>query len=212
VNYLMFLMMSGLLASTPALAQDHATHAPATPASAPAPKLQAALRSLWHDHVVRTREYAIAAQAGDAAKQAQAEAAVVANAKEIAAAVAGFYGAPAGEKMLALLAGHWGAVKAMTDAGRRGDRAAEDAAMATLAANASDIAAFLAGANPYLPADAVQGLLLAHGAHHRAQVDQLMRGDGEGEAATWRAMQAHMDTIADALAAALARQFPAKAA
>ncbi len=32
-----------------------------------------------------------------------------------------------------------------------------------------------------------------------------------GEAETWMAMQAHMDVIADALAAAIAKQFPDKA-
>ena len=60
--------------------------------------------------------------------------------------------------------------------------------------------------------EAMRGLLVAHGAHHASQIDQLMRGDTKGEAVTWKAMQAHMDTIADALAGAIAKQFPAKAA
>ena len=71
---------------------------------------------------------------------------------------------------------------------------------------------FLSGANPNLPEDAVRGLLVAHGAHHAAQIAQVMRGDLAGEKTTWTAMQAHMDTIADAMAAALAKQFPDKAA
>jgi hypothetical protein len=216
MNYLMYLMMAGLIASTPAAAHEgepaHATPVKAAGAATPAPKLQAALRGLWHAHVEHTRDYALAVHANDAAaKQAAAEA-VVANAKQIADAVAGFYGRAAGEKMLALLAGHWGAVAALTDAEHAGDRAAYAKAMEALTANAGGIATFLADANPYLPADAVRGLLLAHGAHHAAQVGQVMRGDTVGEAATWKAMQAHMDTIADALAGALAKQFPAKAA
>ena len=59
---------------------------------------------------------------------------------------------------------------------------------------------------------ALRGLLVAHGAHHAAQIAQVMRGDLAGEKTTWNAMQAHMDTIADAMAAALAKQFPDKAA
>jgi hypothetical protein len=38
-----------------------------------------------------------------------------------------------------------------------------------------------------------------------------MSGDMKGEHSTWIAMQAHMDTISDALAGAIAKQFPAKA-
>lgn len=211
MKYLTFLMLSGLLAAPPVTAHEGAQHAAADAAAVPAPKLQAALRSLWQGHVTHTRDYAFAVKAGDAAASAAAADAVVANAKQLAGAVAGFYGAPAGERMLALLAGHWGAVKAMTDAERRGDRAAANKAMGTLTANAGEIATFLDGANPYLPKDTVRGLLLAHGAHHAAQIGQVMRGDRSGEQATWSAMQQHMNTIADAMAAALAKQFPKKA-
>jgi hypothetical protein len=48
-------------------------------------------------------------------------------------------------------------------------------------------------------------------AHHSTQIEQIMSGDMKGEQATWKAMQHHMDMIADALAGAIARQFPAKA-
>ena len=113
--------------------------------------------------------------------------------------------------MLTLLAGHWGAVKALTDARSTQDDAAATKAMNDLTANASEIAKFLAGANPNLPEDTVRGLLLAHGAHHMQQIQQIMADDATGEAATWKAMQAHMDAVADALAGAIAKQFPAKA-
>ncbi len=209
MKYLTFLLISGLLAPGAALAHD--APAPAT-ATAQAPKLQATLRSLWQGHVQHTRAYAMAVKAGDARKSDAAANAVVANAKQLADAVASFYGAPAGERMLALLAGHWGAVKAMTDAGKAGDRASYDRAMSTLTGNAGEIATFLASANPYLSQDAVRGLLLAHGAHHAAQISELMRGDLAAEARTWAAMQKHMDVIADAMAGALAKQFPDKAA
>ena len=80
-----------------------------------------------------------------------------------------------------------------------------------LTANAGEIAKFLSGANPNLPEDAVRGLMLAHGAHHAQQIMQIMAGDMNAEAQTWTAMQQHMDDVADALAGAIARQFPAKA-
>ena len=210
MKYLTFLLISGLLVPPGAQAHDgaHATAAPA--AAVPAPKLQATLRALWHGHVEKTRAYAFAVKAGDGPRSEATAKAVVANAKQLADAVGGFYGPPAGERMLALLAGHWGAVKAMTDAERAGNRSGVNTAMALLTRNADEIAVFLAGANPYLPQDAVRGLLLAHGAHHAAQVSEVMRGDRTAEAKTWAAMQKHMDVIADAMAGALAKQFPKK--
>jgi hypothetical protein len=113
--------------------------------------------------------------------------------------------------MMSLLAGHWGAVKAMTDARAKGDTAAADTAMSNLTSNAGEIAKFLAGANPNLPEDTVRGMLLAHGAHHSQQINLIDANDHAGEAKEWTAMQAHMDSVADALAGAIAKQFPAKA-
>ncbi|HEY1140333.1 MAG TPA: hypothetical protein VGE88_09030 [Lysobacter sp.] len=209
MKYLTFLLISGLLVP-PAVQAHDGDHAAPPAAAAPAPKLQATLRSLWHGHVEKTREYALAVKAGDAKRSEAAANAVVANARQLSDAVASFYGKPAGERMLALLAGHWGAVKAMTDAEHANNRDAVNAAMTTLTQNAGEISVFLSGANPYLPQDAVRGLLLAHGAHHAAQISQVLRGDKAGEAKTWAAMQKHMDVIADAMAGALAKQFPNK--
>jgi hypothetical protein len=198
-------------AATPAATA--ATEAAVSPAPAPiaAPKLQADLRALWHGHVEQTREYAMAVKADDKAHADKSAAGVVANATSISKAVASFYGAPAGDEMLRLLGGHWGGVKALTDAQHKADEAGVQKAMDGLIANAGEIAVFLAGANPNLPEDTVRGLLVAHGGHHAAQVKQIMAGDTAGEAVTWTAMQAHMDVIADALAAAIAKQFPDKA-
>lgn len=196
--------------TTPAVAPAHAIQAQVATTAA-APKLQADLRTLWNGHVAATRNYALAVKADDSAGADRAAQGVVANAKSISGAVASFYGAPAGDAMLTLLGGHWGGVKALTDAHRRGDAAAAAQALDALVANAGEIAVFLAGANPHLPADAVRGLLVAHGGHHAAQTQQIMAGDTAAEAQTWVAMQAHMDVIADALAGAIAKQFPDKA-
>ena len=209
-------VVAALLAA-PALAHP-ASHSAAGAAAAatasttaPAPRLQATLRSLWHGHIVHARAYANAVHAGNSAEASKAASDVVANAKQIADAVGSFYGDAAGKQMLTLLAGHWGAVKSLTDACAKHDDAAATAAMNGLTANAGEIARFLAGANPNWPEETLRGLLLAHGAHHNQQIRMIMAGDKRGEADTWRAMQAHMDTIADALAAGIAQQFPQKA-
>lgn len=197
---------------TPLPAPMPAEPAPVPPeTSVPAPKLQAALRELWHGHIVHARDYALAVHAHKDADAKQAADEVVANAKQISGAVAGFYGKAGGDRMMELLGGHWGAVKALADARAKSDNAAADKAMADLTSNAGEIAKFLAGANPNLPEDTVRGLMLAHGAHHSQQIQQIMAGDVQGESTTWTAMQQHMDMIADALAGAIAKQFPEKA-
>jgi hypothetical protein len=201
---------------TPPATESAATPAPAEPTAAPAtevaaPNLQAAMRDLWHGHIVHARDYVIAVHAGNKADAGKAADAVVANAHQIADAVAGFYGKAGGDRMMELLGGHWGAVKALTDTRAAKDEAGATKAMTDLTANAGEIAKFLAGANPNLPEDTVRGLLLAHGAHHSSQIDLIMKDDAAGEATEWTAMQAHMDMIADALAGAIAKQFPEKA-
>ena len=209
----LFLTGTGLSFAQPAPAatmEGMAMQAASTPVAAP--KLQAAMRSLWHDHVMHTREYALAVHAHDAAKAKTADDAVVTNAKALANAVGSFYGKAAGEQMFTLLAGHWAGVKALTQADSTHDKAAETGAMNALATNGGEIAKFLAGANPNLPESAVSSLLAGHVAHHSAQIEEIMAGDMKAEATTWTAMQQHMNVIADALAGAIAKQFPDKAA
>jgi hypothetical protein len=79
-----------------------------------------------------------------------------------------------------------------------------------LTSNADEIASFLSKANPYLPKDTLQSLLLAHGGHHIQQIQQLKDGKYEAEAQTWDEMKKHVYQIADATADALAKQFAKK--
>jgi hypothetical protein len=169
-----------------------------------------ALRDLWVGHVFWIRNVVVAELADNAAAQQTAEKQVVANAQSIAGSVEPFYGAKAKEKLFTLLAGHYGAVKAYLDASIAQDSAKQSEATAKVISNAGEIASFLSGANPYLPKDTVQGLLQAHGGHHIAQIQQLQAKDYAGEAKTWADMSQHMYVIADALADALDKQFPAK--
>jgi len=204
---------TGVAFAAPAVSAHQASPA-MTAASAPAtaPKLHAALRSLLHGHIVATRDYALAIHAGNDAKAKQAAASVVDNAKQIADAVAGFYGPAAGKQFLNLLAGHWGGVKALTDAAHAHDAAAEQKAMQDLANNGDQIAKFLGGANPNLPEQTVKGLWMMHVNDHKIQVDQMMSNAPAAEQAqTWHHMENHANTIADALAGGIAKQFPQKA-
>jgi hypothetical protein len=171
---------------------------------------KAALRDFWIEHVFWVRNVVVAELAGDAAAQKEAEEQVVANAQAIAASIEPFYGAEASKKLFTLLAGHYGAVKSYLDASIAKNAGKQTEATTALINNAGEIAVFLSSANEYLPKDAVEGLLKAHGAHHIAQIQQLQAKDYAGEAQTWATMTRHMYVIADALADALTKQVPAK--
>ena len=191
----------------PALAQ-HGTHSIAQ-ASTPAKvnETGAALRDLWVGHVFWVRNVVVSTFAGNQPAAAAAEQEVVANAKQIAAAIEPYYG-DASEKLFGLLAGHYGAVKQYLEATVAGNKAKQDAAFKSLSGNATEIAILLSGANPNLPFDTLNGLLLAHGGHHVQQIQQVQSKRYAQEAQTWEAMKNHMYVIADALAAAIAKQFP----
>jgi len=190
----------------------------ANPTAAATPKAEAesavvletkmALRDLWVEHVFWIRSFVLATHAGDEAQSKVAETEVVANAKTLAATIKPFYGQAASDGLLKLLAGHWAAVRDYNTALVSHSHPSRDKAAQAITANAHEIARFLSGANPYLPEDAVFGLLAAHGAHHMAQSNQVAANDFQSEAQTWHAMRRHMLTISDSIAGALAKQFP----
>lgn len=196
---------------SPANAVEHSDHqAAAAPAVDKATATKEALRDLWVEHVFWVRNVVVETFAGNSAAAAAAEQEVVANAKQIAGAIEPFYGKAASDKLFGLLAGHYGAVKQYLDATVAGSAAKQDAAWKNIGANAEEIAVFLSGANPNLPIDTLRGLLLGHGGHHVQQIKQLHDKQYAAEAQTWAAMRQHMYVIADALAGAIAKQFPDK--
>ncbi len=170
--------------------------------------LQAGLRDLWIGHVFWVRNVALTTHYGDSAAASIAEEKAVENAKAIAASIEPFYGKAASDKLFGLLAGHYGAVKAYMTASYAGDKTGKETAQGNLVKNADEIAAFLSGANPYLPTETLKTLLYAHGGHHMAQLDALAEKDFAKEAKVWDDMKNHMYVIADALAGGLAKQFP----
>ena len=123
--------------------------------------LQLALRRLWSDHVIWTREYVVAAIA-NAPDTPAAAARLLANQEHIGRAIVPFYGEPAGQALTDLLKQHIliavdlieaakaSAAEKFADADRRWDD------------NARDIAALLSSANPNWPEHDVVDLLRQH--------------------------------------------------
>jgi len=192
----------------PALAHDGHIVVAQAPATVKVAETGAALRDLWVGHIFWVRNVTLETLAGNKNAAAAAEKQVVSNARQIADAIAPYYGKEASDKLFGLLAGHYGAVKEYVEATAAGSKGKQDAAFKKLTANAGEIAKFLSGANPNLPFDTLNGLLLAHGAHHVQQTRQIKARQYAEEAKTWEEMKKHMYVIADALTGAIAKQFP----
>jgi len=184
----------------------------ASPAAVDSPALTTRLaeRDLWVEHIFWIRNYALANQSADKKQAKVAADQVVDNATKIANSIAPLYGQPAADQLLKLLAGHWGAVKHYSDATVAKDAKGKQAAVTELTSNAKAIAAFLATANPNLPEATLVNMLSVHGGHHVAQIDAFAAHDYAGEARTWAMMRTHIQALADALTAALVKQFPDK--
>ncbi|MEO6075262.1 MAG: hypothetical protein ABIP56_00515 [Dokdonella sp.] len=193
------------------LANDNAAATAAnTSVSATQAATQAALRDLWIGHIFWVRNVALETMAGNKAAAKVAEGEVVGNAKQIAASITPFYGKAGSDALMKLLVEHYTAVKEHIDATAAANKAGQDSGSKDLMVNAGHIADFLSGANPNLPRDTVNSLFVGHAAHHMEQNQQLKDGQYAQEAKTWAAMRDHMYVIADALTAAIAKQFPDK--
>jgi hypothetical protein len=202
----------GLLPLTSAQTYAHQEHSAAAKPqrSAKASETASALRDLWVGHIFWVRNVALATFAKNDAAARAAEQQAVANAQSIAAAIEPYYGASAKDALFNLLAGHYGAIKAYLVATAADDVSGRSTATRSLTTNAEAIAVFLSKANPNLPKDALNGLLLAHGGHHIQQIQELKDRKYDAEAKTWQEMKAHMYDIADAMTDALVKQFANK--
>ncbi|AIL62144.1 hypothetical protein [Pseudomonas alkylphenolica] len=201
-------LLLAALCTLPTLSPAAQTPAPQAESAALTTRL--ALRDLWVEHIFWIRDYAIANQAGNRQQADVASQQVVSNATAIANSIAPLYGQPAADQLLKLLAGHWGAVKQYSDASVSQSASGKQAAVNDLGSNAKALAKFLATANPNLPEATLNTMLAAHGGHHIAQIDELGKKDYKAEAATWQHMREHILGLADALTAALVKQFPDK--
>lgn len=172
--------------------------------------LQGVLRDEWSRHLFWLRNVVLDNAKNDRRSLGFAEKAVASNAKELARTFRAFYGEAASERLHTLLTKHYEAVKAYSDATVAGNARQQDAAKAQLSTNTDDIALFLSGANPHLSKDTVRELFATHVDHHVAQINKFQARDYAGEEESWPTMEHHIYVIADALAAALVKQFPNK--
>jgi hypothetical protein len=180
--------------------------------NAAAEPVRLALRKLWSDHVFWTREYIIAATS-DAAPAGDADAAaarLLKNQDDIGAAIVPYYGADAGRQLTDLLKQHiMIAVELVADA-RGGDDAKFARDDRRWSDNATDIARFLAAANPNWPEKDVADLLALHLQLTKTEVVARLQKDWNAAVKAFDDIFNEIMVLADALHDGLVAQFPEK--
>jgi len=167
------------------------------------------MRKLWSDHVVWTRQYIVAAVAGDPSATTALNR-LMKNQEDIGNAVKPYYGDAAGAKLTDLLKQHIAIAGDLVAAAKAGDNAKKTDADARWHANAADIATFLSGANPNWTKDALLGMLNNHlSLTTQEAVDRLQKNWSDDQMTFDKIYNQAMD-MADALSSGIIKQFPTK--
>ena len=208
------LVVAGLLATSyapHAQGQRPAMRMGTSPTSAgpAAVALREGMRKLWSDHVIWTRDYIVAA-VGDRPDQQSAAGRLLKNQEDIGAAVAGYYGKPAGDRLTALLKQHIMIAVDLIKAAKAHDDAKYKDVDAKWQQNGDEIAEFLSGANPNWPKATLAAMMKTHLATTTAEVVARLNGKWDDDVAAFDAVYAHILKMADALSDGIIKQFPAK--
>ena len=168
-----------------------------------------ALRKLWSDHVIWTREYIVAAVAGTPDADAAAGR-LLRNQDDIGAAIKPIYGDEAGKKLAALLRDHILIAADIVKAAKANDTKSVEAGQKKWRQNGDEMAAFLAGANPMWKKQALTDMLQRHLDFVTQQVVARIKSDWQGDIKAYDAGYDHMMMFADMLSDGIIKQNPKK--
>jgi cytochrome c556 len=176
-----------------------------------ASELRSGLTGLLEEHVYLAG-IAVTQGVGEGLDSKQFKAAAAAldtNSKGLAAAIKSVYGADAGKQFLALWRKHIGFFVTYTKGLATKDAALAAKAQKQLDGYRTDFGAFIASANPNLPADAVAEELKPHVASLSAAIRSVVKGKGDAFDKL-KAAADHMPMTAKVLAGGIAKQYPDK--
>jgi uncharacterized membrane protein (UPF0136 family) len=171
--------------------------------------LYGAMRKLWSDHVLWTREYMIAAFEGSPSASADA-ARLMKNQEDIGQAIAVYYGEAAGTQLTALLKQHITIAVDLVSATKTNDQTKFKDANTRWQENADQIATLLSQANPNWTKVAVQDLMTMHLTTTADELTAISGKQYEKGITAFDAVFAHMMGMSDVLSAGIVKQFPDK--
>jgi hypothetical protein len=180
-----------------------------TSMASPVVETRMAMRKLWEEHIVYTRNYIISAVAnlpdGDAIAGR-----LLKNQDDIGDAIKPYYGDAAGKKLTALLRDHILIATEVVTAAKANDKQKLGDAQKKWSANGKDIAAFLSGANPNWPRKDLEAMLQKHLDLTSGEVVGRLKKDWAADIKSYDAGHVHMLMFADMLTDGIAKQFPDK--
>jgi hypothetical protein len=169
--------------------------------------LRLAMRRLWSDHVIWTREYIVGAIA-ERPDAEQAAGRLLKNQDDIGRAVSPFYGEEAGDALTALLRQHIMIAVDIVDAAKKGDDARFEDSNDKWDRNAEEIAGLLSSANPNWPRPDVLDLLMQHLDLTRSEVVARLEKNHHDDVEAFDQIHTEILTVADVLSEGLIKQFP----
>ena len=174
-----------------------------------AASLKLAMRRLWADHVIWTRQYIVGAVAGTPDADAAA-ARLLKNQEDIGNAVVPIYGREAGDKLTSLLKEHIMIAVDLIAAAKADDQAKFQNADQRWTANAEEIATFLSGANPNWPKADVVDLLGLHLSLTKGEAVARLGMKWDDDVKAFDDIFTEINTLADTLTDGIVKQFPEK--
>lgn len=197
----------GTTQNTPQASAMSMPHTEMTATSDKSAALTKAMRDLWADHVIWTRQYIVAAAADSPDAQAAASR-LLKNQEQIGQAIVPYYGQEAGSKLTALLKDHILIAVDLVGAAKANDQAKLSDADARWHANAADIATFLSNANPHWPRAAVLSMMNEHLALTTKEAVARLNKNWTDDVALFDQIFDQAMMMADTLSQGIMQQFP----
>jgi hypothetical protein len=169
--------------------------------------LRTALRKLWADHAIWTRQY-IVAFASDGQDTGAAATRLLKNQEHIGNAIVPFYGEVAGARLTDLLKQHILIAVDLLTAAKAGDDTEFQRQDQRWSQNAEEIATFLSGANPNWPKNDVVDLLSVHLKLTKDEAVARLTGKWDDDVAAFDDIFTEIMTVSDTLADGIVKQFP----
>ena len=184
------------------------TVASASAATMRASDLRVAVNKLLAEHIDLASAATGAALGGRSGEFQAAAGALDGNSVDLSKAIGMVYGADAEKAFLPLWRKHIGFVVDYTTGVATKDKAKQDKAVSDLLGYTKDFGAFINSASPALPTEAVADLVKGHIVTLKSVIDKQASGDFASAYKAQREAYGHMQMIGDALADAIAKQFP----
>ncbi|RPI17583.1 MAG: glycosyltransferase [Ignavibacteriae bacterium] len=185
------------------------SHSASVPTVSASSDFTLAMRKLWEDHIVWTRNVILNIIDGLPGTD-EAVARLLKNQDDIGDAIKPYYGNDAGDKLTKLLREHITIAADLLKAAKSGDQTAFKDANKKWIDNADEIANFLSSANPNLPGEDMKKMMQDHLSLTTDEALARLNKDYNADVAAYDKVHDEIIMMSDGLANAIIKQFPDK--